>query len=101
MKSSLTFCRKLDEAIETPDNGATVVCDGVSTSAKITKTNPLAENVNKNDKIEKRTGVLGRKRSCHLPVKQFSRGLNYRKKGRISKIKKVADLGRKRSWLIV
>ena len=66
-----------------------------------TKTNPLAENVNKNDKIEKRTGVLGRKRSCHLPVKQFSRGLNYRKKGRISEIKKVADLGRKRSWLIV
>ena len=41
---------KPDEAIETPDNEAAVVCDGVSTSAKITKTNPLAENVTRTTK---------------------------------------------------
>jgi len=41
---------KPDQAIETLDNEAAVVCDGVSTSAKITKTNPLAENVTRTTK---------------------------------------------------
>ena len=69
-----------------------MVCDGVSTSAKITKTNPMAENVNTNDKIEKNGSiVVERKRSCRLAGKTIlTRRSAIEKKGRSSEIKKVA-----------